>query len=161
MCKHLSISISPLLLFGGPCPYTHKHPLSAGSTYCNSTTADKQRSGREGPPTPIPSAYHSLPAPQTLIESIRSTPTTTKSYSPPEMETLFGILRPLNQILGYATPLPQLALNHRTRAAGGLSAYVPFVGILGDGFHASSLLLSTGGCPAPVLSAVSLLVSTH
>jgi len=69
-----------------------------------------------------------------------------------KMDTVFAILRPLNHVLGYATPLPQLVLNYQTGLAGGLSAYIPSVGILGDGFTAASLLLSTGGCPSPVLS---------
>jgi len=60
----------------------------------------------------------------------------------------------VNHVLAYATPVPQVVLNHQTGLAGGLSAYIPFVGIAGDGFTAASLLLSTGGCPSPVLHAL-------
>lgn len=71
------------------------------------------------------------------------------------MDPFLAILRPLNQVLAYATPVPQVVLNHQTGLAGGLSAYIPFVGIAGDGFTAASLLLSAGGHPSRVFPAVS------
>jgi len=70
------------------------------------------------------------------------------------MDTFLAILRPLNEALAYATPVPQVVLNHQTGLAGGLSAYIPLVGIAGDGFTWTASLLSAGGCPSPVLPAL-------